>query len=75
MIDTSDSLVGTLNVADIDNYPIIPKLLEIGSVSPIGLAEAERAASGIRRLRTAHRSTMQNCIPQNWPPNNFFNQM
>ena len=57
--------MGTLNVGDVDNYQNIPRLLEIESVSPIKLAEAERATSGIRRLVTAHRGTMQNCIPKN----------
>ena len=56
--DISDSLVGTLNIVDDDNYPNIPKLLEIVSVSPIGSTEAERAASGIRRLKNVYRSTM-----------------
>ena len=53
LVDASDSLVGTLNLADGDNHPNIRKLLERASVSPIGSTEAERVASGIRRLKTA----------------------
>ena len=45
MDDESDSLVGTLNLADGGNYPNMLKLSEIASVSPVGLTEAERAAS------------------------------
>ena len=43
--DKSDSLVGTLNLADGGNYQNMLKLSEIASVSPVGLTEAERAAS------------------------------
>ena len=42
----SDSLVGTLNLADGDNYPNRQKLLETASISPTGSTEEERAASG-----------------------------
>ena len=42
----SDSLVGTLNLADGDNYPNRWKLLETASISPTGSTEEERAASG-----------------------------
>lgn len=45
MDDESDSLVGTLNLADGGNYQNMLKLSEIASVSPVGLTEAERAAS------------------------------
>ena len=56
--NASDSLVGTLNLADGDNYPNIQKLLEIASTSPIGSTEAEQAALNIRRLKTVYRSTV-----------------
>ena len=57
MDDASDSLVGIPNLSDGDNYPDILKLLEIASVPPFGPTEAERAASAIRRLKTAYKST------------------
>ena len=47
-----------MEVADIDCYPNIRQLLVIGCVSPIGSTEAERAASGIRRLKTPYRTAM-----------------
>ena len=42
----SDSFVGTINLADGDNYPNKRKLLETASMSPTGSTEGERAASG-----------------------------
>ena len=42
----SDTFVGTLNLADGDNYPNRHKLLETASISPTGSTEGERAASG-----------------------------
>ena len=45
-------------MADPDSFPNIRKLLTTGCVSPIGSTEAERAASGIRRLKTPYWSTM-----------------
>ena len=42
----SDTFVGTLNLADGDNYPNRQKLLETASISPTGSTEGERAASG-----------------------------
>ena len=45
-------------MANNDNFPNIYKLLKIACVSPVGSTEAERAASGIRSLKTAYRSTM-----------------
>ena len=53
--DPPDSFLESLEVADIDCYPNIRQLLVIGCVSPIGSTEAERAASGIRRLKTPYR--------------------
>ena len=41
-----------------NNFPNIRKLLAIGCISPIGSTETERAASGMRRLKTPYRSTM-----------------
>ena len=45
-------------MADPDSFPNIRTLLTIGCVSPIVLTKAERAASGIRRLKTSYRSTI-----------------
>ena len=45
-------------MADPDSFPNIRTILTIGCVSPIGSTEAEPAASGIRRLKTPHRSPM-----------------
>ena len=42
----SDSFVGTINLADGDNYPNRRKLLKTASISPTGSTEGERAASG-----------------------------
>ncbi len=48
----------SLRVAYRDIFPSIRKLLVIGCISPIISCEAERVASGVRRLKTAYRSTM-----------------
>ena len=42
----SDSFVGTINLADGDNFPNRRKLLKAASISPTGSTEGERAASG-----------------------------
>ena len=42
----SDSFVGTINLADGDNYPNRRKLLKTASISPTRSTEGERAASG-----------------------------
>ena len=55
--DPPDSFLESLEVADIDCYPNIRQLLVISCVSTIGSTEAERAASGIRRLKTPYRTT------------------
>eukprot|EP00795_Rhopilema_esculentum_P005369 gene5369-547_t len=53
-----DSLLDALRVADRDIFPSIRRLLVIDCISPIVSCEAERAASGVRRLKTVYRSTM-----------------
>ena len=58
MDDASNNLVGTLTQVDVYNYPNVRRHVEIASVSPVGSTEAERAASGIRRSKTAYRSIM-----------------
>ena len=45
-------------MADPDSFLNIRALLTIGCVSPIGSTEAERATSGIHRLKTPYQSTM-----------------
>ena len=56
--DVSDSLVGTINPADGDNYPNIRNRLGKTGVSLTGSTEAERISSVICRLKTAYRSLM-----------------
>ena len=63
--NSTDSLISALNAAYIDNYLNVWKLLEITCISPTGSKEAERAASGNRRLKTACRSTMTGEREQN----------
>ena len=48
-----------LKYADRDCFPNIRILLAIGCISPIGSTEAERAASGVRRLKTSYRAPMK----------------
>ena len=57
-INPPEGLLETISLADYDFFPNIKKLLVIGCISPIGSTEAERAASGVRRLKTPFRSTM-----------------
>ena len=56
--DPLDGIIVALNFADTDFFPNIHKLLILGATSPIGSTEAERAASGIRRLKTPYQTTM-----------------
>lgn len=56
--NSTGSLISALNAPGIDNYLNVWKLLETTCISPTGSKEAERAASGIRRLKTAYRSTV-----------------
>ena len=53
-----DGIIEALNFADFDFFPNMHKLLILGTTSPIGTTEAERATSGIRRLTIPYRSTM-----------------
>ena len=48
-----------LKYADRGCFPNIRILLAIGCISPIGSTEAERAASGVRRLKTPYRVPMK----------------
>ena len=57
-INPPDDLLETISLADYDFFPNTKKLLVIGCISPIGSTEAEKAASGVRRLKTRFRSTM-----------------
>ena len=56
--DQLDSIIETLEFADLNFFPNICRLLPTGAVSPIGSTKAERAVSGIRKLKTAFRSPM-----------------
>ena len=56
--DLPNGIIEALNFADTDDFSNKRKLLILESTSPIGSTEAERAASGIRRLKTPYRSTM-----------------
>ena len=55
IVEPPDSFLETLKYAEPDFYPNIRQLLIIECVSPISFAEAERAASGVRRLKTPYR--------------------
>ena len=46
-------------MADVGFSPNVRKVLLIGTTTPIISSEAEISASGIRRLKTAYRSTMK----------------
>ena len=48
--EPTDSLIETLNATDKNCFPNIYKVLEIPCISPLASTEAERAASGIKRL-------------------------
>ena len=56
--DPPDGVNEASNFADTDFFPNIRKLLILGATSSIGSTEAERTASGIRRLKTPYRSIM-----------------
>ena len=56
--EPTDSLIETLNATDKYYFPNLYKILEIACISPLVSTEAERTASGIRRLKTAYRRTM-----------------
>ena len=49
--ESQDSFID-IKYVDCDCFPNIYILLAIGCISPIGSTEAERAVSGIRRLKT-----------------------
>ena len=48
--EPTDSLIETLNATDKNCFPNIYKVLEIPCISTLASTEAERAASGIKRL-------------------------
>ena len=55
IVEPSDSFLETLKYTEPDFYLNIGKLLIIGCVSPISSTKAERAASGVRRLKAPYR--------------------
>ena len=52
------SFIDMLKYANRDCFPNIRILLAIGCISPIRSSEAEKAASGVRRLKTPYRATI-----------------
>ena len=56
--ELQDSFIGMLNYANCDCFPNIRILLAIGCISLIESTEAERAASGVRRLKIPYRAAM-----------------
>ena len=56
--DEPNNIIETLEFPDLNFFPNICRLLLIEAVSPIRSTKAERAASGIPRLKTAFRSTV-----------------
>ena len=56
--DPSDGIIEALNFADTDFFPNIRTLLIWGAISPIASTGTERAAPGIRQLKTPYRSFM-----------------
>ena len=55
IVEPPDTFLEALKYAEPDFYPNIRQLLIIECVSPISFAEAESAASGVRRLKTPYR--------------------
>ena len=56
--DPPDGIIEALSFADTDFFPDTRKLLILGATSPIRSTKAERAAPGMRRLKTPYRSTI-----------------
>ena len=56
--EQTDSLIERLNATDRYCFPNLYKILEIACISHLASTEAERATSGIRKLKTSYRSTM-----------------
>ena len=54
-----DSFVDVLKAVNVDFFQNIKKLLLIGATFPILFLEEERAASGIRKLKTTFPNTMR----------------
>ena len=57
--DPPDGISEASNFAITDFISNIRKLLILGAISPIGSTKAERATSGIRRLKTPYQSTIR----------------
>ena len=57
-IDPPDGLLETTRLADYDLFPNLKKLLVIVCIPQVQSTEADRAASGVRRLKTPFRSAM-----------------
>jgi hypothetical protein len=56
--DRPNSLLGTFRITDGDIFRDIKTLLHIGCTLPVTSSEAERSFSGLRRIKSYMRSTM-----------------
>lgn len=56
--EPTDSFVDATKSADPNNLPNLRQLLIIGCISSIGSTEAERAVSGVSRIKTPYRLTI-----------------
>ena len=56
--EPTGSFLDAIKLADPDNSAYIQQLLKKGRISPIRFTETERAASGLRRLKTTYRSVI-----------------
>jgi hypothetical protein len=59
MSDELDDLLSLYNYIDEDMFPKTKTLLHIGCVLPVSTCEAERSFSGLRRIKTFLRNSMQ----------------
>ena len=58
-VDPPDNLLETISLVDYGLFPSVKKQLVIGCISSIGSPQAERAASGVRRLKNPFYNTMR----------------
>ena len=55
--EPTDGFLGAIKLDDRDSFPNIRQFLTIGCILPIGSTEAERAVSGVSRIKTPYRLT------------------
>ena len=58
-VDPPDNILETISLVDYDLFPSVKKQLAIGCISSIESPQAERAASGVRRLKNPFYNTMR----------------